>query len=298
MSQFWSKWIPLNFLIAVFPLIASATIDANLITQAESGDTGAQINLAIAYQEENKLDSTHYWLLKAVSQGNTEALVLLGNLFESNESSRLSTLSIAENWYTLGTEQNLAEAELGYARVLETQFNNRRAKQVSSITVLDDQIDEDIQQSNRHSTNYLKHNQNSVQSEFVITSSILLLILFFVFVKRAINRRRNVKKNNLQNKITEQNKKIKSLQRHLASSHTQLKKNQHIIQKGNAEQSITLACAVLGFQPNRIPNEKEIKIRYKKLSRIYHPDANGSDDEMKRLNTAVKIISNYLKQRT
>ncbi|WP_407702388.1 DnaJ domain-containing protein [Vibrio algarum] len=57
-----------------------------------------------------------------------------------------------------------------------------------------------------------------------------------------------------------------------------------------------MACAVLGYNPSRLPSEKEIKLRYKKLCRVYHPDANGSDEEMKRLNGAVKVISSYLKQ--
>jgi len=31
-------------------------------------------------------------------------------------------------------------------------------------------------------------------------------------------------------------------------------------------------------------------VRYKQLCKIYHPDLKGSDEEMKRLNSALKII--------
>ncbi|MDF5305812.1 DnaJ domain-containing protein, partial [Vibrio parahaemolyticus] len=34
-----------------------------------------------------------------------------------------------------------------------------------------------------------------------------------------------------------------------------------------------------------------VKLRYRQLSKLYHPDTRGSEEEMKRLNQAFKIIS-------
>ncbi|MGT0150176.1 DnaJ domain-containing protein [Vibrio metschnikovii] len=59
----------------------------------------------------------------------------------------------------------------------------------------------------------------------------------------------------------------------------------------------SLACALLGFHPHRLPDEKIIKQRYKQLSKIYHPDLQGSEEEMKRLNGAMKIINQRLTKR-
>ncbi|MBO0237122.1 DnaJ domain-containing protein, partial [Vibrio parahaemolyticus] len=40
-----------------------------------------------------------------------------------------------------------------------------------------------------------------------------------------------------------------------------------------------------------------IKLRYRQLSKLYHPDTRGSEEEMKRLNHAFKLVSqNVTKQ--
>ncbi|CSC93275.1 DnaJ domain [Vibrio cholerae] len=51
-----------------------------------------------------------------------------------------------------------------------------------------------------------------------------------------------------------------------------------------------MAYALMGFHQNQRPDVKMIKLRYKQLSKIYHPDLHGSEEEMKRLNSAVKIV--------
>lgn len=52
-----------------------------------------------------------------------------------------------------------------------------------------------------------------------------------------------------------------------------------------------MAYALMGFHQNQRPDVKMIKLRYKQLSKIYHPDLHGSEEEMKRLNSAVKSWS-------
>ncbi len=297
MICFRSVWLACYLLMSTLSYSVTAAIDESLITTAESGDNKAQIALSIAYQEENKFKESHYWLIRAAMQGNGKAAVLLGNLFESIDSKSFHSLSIAENWYLAGSNNDIAEAELGYSRVLEAQFNNRKSKQLSSITALDDQIDQDIQQSITSAAESTNHNKNRINSDIIVTFLILFSVVTYGSIRRRITRRQGVKKTQLDNQLHYQNKKIKTLQRHLTAAHSQLKQNQIEIKKTNVDQGTMLACAVLGYHPNHLPNEKEIKLRYKKLSRIYHPDANGSDEEMKRLNSAIKVISTYLKQR-
>lgn len=290
-------WLGCCIFMITLSYSVTAAIDENLITTAESGDTKAQIELSIAYQEENKFKESHYWLVRAAIQGDAEATVLLGHLFESTDSQNFQSLPIAENWYLAGSNNNIAEAELGYARVLESQFNSRKSKQLSSITVLDDQIDQDIQQSITSASESTNHNKNRINSDIIFTFIILISVIAYGSIKRLLTRRRGVKKTQLDNQLHHQSKKIKSLQRHLTAAHSQLKQNQIEIKKTNVDHSTMLACAVLGYHPGHLPSEKDIKLRYKKLSRIYHPDTNGSDEEMKRLNSAIKVISTYLKQR-
>ncbi|MEF1341365.1 J domain-containing protein, partial [Vibrio rotiferianus] len=62
--------------------------------------------------------------------------------------------------------------------------------------------------------------------------------------------------------------------------------------KGQSDnQKLAIACATFGYTPQRIPDSKAVKLRYRQLSKLYHPDSRGSEDEMKRLNQAFKIIS-------
>lgn len=296
MKRIRIKWLACCILLTTISLHTSAEIDKTLLTEAESGNANAQIKLALAYKEEKKYQTSHFWLVTAATKGNTEALFLLGEFFESSDSGQYKSLPIAENWYLIGSNNGNKSAELGYERVLETQFNNRRANLVSSITVLDDQIDEDIQQSANSKTDFFNQKQNRISSDIIITSFLLMCVLFYVTVKRLVTHKKTGQKEDLNRQLAHQTKKTRTLQRHLAAAHFQLKKNQDQLQKANVDQSIIIACAVLGYNPNRLPSEKEIKLRYKKLCRVYHPDANGSDEEMKRLNGAVKVISSYLKQ--
>ncbi|WP_413284398.1 hypothetical protein [Vibrio sp. MA40-2] len=274
----------------------AAASDEALIAQAESGDTTAQIQLAQQLIADKATEQAHYWLLRAALQGNNQAISELGNLFEFGNNGAYNSLSLAKNWYLIGNERQLTESEQGYARVLESLFNNRRAKQVASISVLDQQIDDDLAQLKNQPIPAAIDTPSTLNANYLITSLFILFSLLYIFVKRLYRNNKNTKATNLNLQIVEQSKKIKTLQKHLSLAHSRLKKNQDDINKSKQEQSLTIACAVLGFRAPYVPNEKDIKLRYKKLSRIYHPDAGGSDEEMQRLNAAVKTISHYLKQ--
>ena len=85
---------------------------------------------------------------------------------------------------------------------------------------------------------------------------------------------------------------IKKQKRQLEVLYQELKRSQKNQANSNQDQKIQLACAVFGYHPSQVPDEKAIKVRYKQLSKIYHPDMKGSDEEMKRLNGALKTILN------
>lgn len=260
------------------------------LQQASDGDSAAQLTVAQEYLKDNKTKHAHYWLIKALLTGNRDALPLIGKLFEQQKSQPLTSLTLAENWYQLGSEEGDGLSDEAYARILEEQFNLRRAKQVSAINLLDQAADATLA-NNQLNTAVSERTSGKIRSEYIAITLLLVLILAGVIIRRRLRARRIDKQVDLSGKLADKDKKIKALQASLNKTFEQLKRQQYLQQKQSKEHSFTLACALFGFNPRKVPDEKAIKLRYKKLSRIYHPDANGSDEEMKRLNAAFKVIT-------
>lgn len=320
MGRYTNKLIYLLLLHCSFLF---AQPDQELIAAAESNDQQAQLELGIAYQEESKPKQAHYWYLKSALLGNKKAAFYLGQLFELNSNPTTPNLTLAENWYLLGSELEDQEAELGYGRVLEQQFNQRRQKQVSSIVLLDQQLDQELDKELETGSETQADPSSATSSTLSLSQIQLLELAFFLFLFVSIfifvwfkRKRRNsaTDKSLAQAQlITTQQKKIKQLQRHLSKAHQQLQQNQSQLDdlknkqaksqaskrpspppssnSNSANSKLDLACAIMGFESGSIPDKPTIKARYKKLSRIYHPDANGSDEEMKRLNAAAKYLN-------
>ncbi|WED23039.1 hypothetical protein L3Q72_06500 [Vibrio sp. JC009] len=263
----------------------------NLVARAESNDTQAQLLLGQEYLAENKIKQAHFWLLKSALNGNLEALSNMGSLYEGQENAAISSLSLAENWYQAGSEQSSEEADQGYSRVLEKQFNQRRAKQVSAIAILDKAADEALIQKAARLDSEESNRGNKISVEVIVISVLILLVVLFVTIRRFFRTRKQNKSADQSKKLAEKERKILTLQKSLNRTFDQLKKVQQQNQKQSKDQSFALACAVLGFTPKNVPDDKVLKARYKKLCRVYHPDAGGSDEDMRRLNTAVKILS-------
>jgi len=286
-------WLPL-----IFSCSLMAQPSEELISRAEENQIDAQIELATQYQTEGKFKRAHYWAAKAAVNGDSSAAALLASLYESKQEQFLNPLTVSENWYQIATEQGDSQAEQGYARVLEALFNQQRARQVSSIASLDKQIDEDLAQSENipPAQNTDTESHKLFRLDAVITATLLTMVVAFVALRRSRRSKKQSQTDALQQTISQQKKKIKSLQLHINKAHQQLKQNQQVKQINTADNNLSLACALLGFKANDIPGEKAIKARYKMLSRVYHPDANGSEEEMKRLNAAVKLVVTHLKK--
>lgn len=284
--------LPLSLFIS--PLLLAQSND-ELIEKAKGNDVAAQLELANIYEAENKVKQAHFWYITAAIKGEPSALTALGRLFESQKEHSINPLNFAENWYLLGLENNNPDAEEAYSRVLEALFNQRRAKQVSSITVLDEAIDLDIINAESPAPDSLS-SEKKIGIDIIVISLVILVMIIFVSVRRALRQRKHSANNKIELTVSEQAKKIKSLNRHLNKAHEQIKRQQQMNQINATEQNLTIACAILGFKPSQIPSEKELKLRYKKLSRIYHPDTSGSDEEMKRLNASIKTVITHLQK--
>ncbi len=298
-----------------FPVTSSATIttiDESLLLQAESGVPVAQLKLATVYQEQGKTDSAHYWLIKSAVAGNRAALERLGRLHESDDNNPLHSLEMAHNWYLVAGELGSSEAEAAYGRVLEKQFNLRRTKQLSSIDMLDKQANENTVTSGNTVLSHTISDSHTVETAVttstpplstgvivfiaVITLIVIttMLLVAITHLQAANSNKYGHDKKELSNTIVKQSKTIKSLQKHLFSMHIHLNKQQKALQTIQSNHTLALAYAVLGFHPKQVADEKQLKLRYKKLCRIYHPDISGSEEEMKQLNMAFETVKHHI----
>ncbi|WP_165311133.1 J domain-containing protein [Vibrio ziniensis] len=235
-----------------------------------------------------------YWLTKLATQGDAKAQFELGELYQDLNDSPTPP-AMAEIWFRSASEL-LPQAEQAYSKLLEDKFNQQRAKQVSAIQELDEEV--------RNQEEFLTLPSNLDFDKLnwayvVILSSIALLLIVASIYQRQKKQRVDTdaldlltEQQQLQQKLTESNAVIKKQKRQLETLYNELKKSQKTQMTTAQDQKYQLACALFGYLPNQVPDEKTIKVRYKQLSKIYHPDMKGSDDEMKRLNGALKTILN------
>ncbi len=234
-----------------------------------------------------------YWLSKIAIEGNATAQYQLGELYQGLEQP-LSSRDMAEIWFRLSANK-VPEAEEAYSKILEERFNQRRAKQVSAIeqlnTIIDDQID-NPKNSELQESQESQESQQLDQDFILITIITLILLAAFSSYKALQNKKRlsSQSEKQFQQQITDHTVTIKKQKRQLESLYKELKRYQKQQTSSANNQKYQLACALFGYSPQQVPNEKEIKIRYKQLCKIYHPDMKGSDEEMKRLNLALKTL--------
>ncbi|MCG9542898.1 J domain-containing protein [Vibrio sp. Isolate33] len=279
---------------------------------ADNGNAAAQFTLGEWYlagtsvEQDNK--QALKWFIKAALQGNKQAPLEVAKIYESSfDKELLQPLDAAQLWYEAALKDN-PNAEDGYNRVLEAQFNQQRAKQISSIEQLDDSIDSEIdtsqglsqqvQSSQMLSDQASRSNlssSNLTSSDYMIGAALALLIaVVSISATLVISRKRQVLKSGelnqqqqtLEAQLSSKDFTIKQQKRQLQTIYHELKKQKN----SKSRSQLQVACALFGYTPSSIPDQKSIKLRYKQLSKIYHPDGHGCDEEMKRLNNALKTI--------
>ncbi|KOO13069.1 hypothetical protein AKJ18_20070 [Vibrio xuii] len=275
---------------------------------AQNGNSTAAGALGHAYLsgEGTKADteSAIFWLSRAASNGSSDAAKSLGKLYEELEQSP-NTLDLAELWYQEASRSD-PQAEQDYARVLEAQFNARRAKQVAAIDQLEVAFDTtDIEVSPKaQSIANSQDAQNMTLYGIIALFGTSLLIIGWLFRRNQrlslssteLDDEAKRKQIKLERELKRKDELLKQQKRQLETLYRHIKKQQATTPKAHSsdsnlkEKPLTLACALFGYSPNAIPDEKQVKARYKQLSKVYHPDLKGSDAEMKRLNQALKLI--------
>ncbi|MBY7944242.1 J domain-containing protein [Vibrio fluvialis] len=271
---------------------------------AESGHPAAMIQLANTYLSgsgsgtEKDIDKALLWLTKAFATGNQDAAIQIGQLYESlNRSPAPQTM--AEIWYHTVAGSN-PKAEQLYTQLLEQKFNQQRARQVSSIEQLESTIDQSAtsQEPTATTTSHTQNQTESLMSDYLFIILFVLVIVALLSVYRYVKQARRQQSTQEQEKLTtqlnEQSGVVKQQKRQLDKLYRELKKLQSTQATQSQDHKLALACAMFGFHPSQLPDERNVKIRYKQLSKIYHPDMKGSEEEMKRLNGALKIIISYV----
>ncbi|MDN3679967.1 J domain-containing protein [Vibrio tapetis subsp. quintayensis] len=268
---------------------------------ANNGYSLAQLKLANAYDSgiaiEQNLERAVYWYTKAAVQGLARAQLKLGILYEReyNEYQSVADLDLAKVWYKVAFENNSAQAEAGYNRVLEAKFNAMRAAQLGQITKLDDESSKVVTVASPSVAPQIEQESKWALPEvtqevgyIIIAVTFLIALLAVILLGRKKRKQktavRQEKKAADDSRVLR--KELEKTRRQLVSQNAVLKDLKHAQQ----DQNFTLACTFLGLNSKRLPSADVIKTRYKKLCRVYHPDANGSDDEMKKLNAALKVI--------
>ncbi|MDW6003808.1 J domain-containing protein [Vibrio mangrovi] len=288
---------------------------------AENGHTKALSVVADAYLNGTNgvtPDTTQaiYWLTRQATLGDTAAQFKLGQLYE-----KVTDLPGEEQallWYRIASATN-PQAEQRYSLLLEQQFNRRRAREISQRKALEqaqtDQPDEI--QANRNSSEDVFS-----QIEYVLSGGILILALAFLLTGSTCLRLRKQLREmeslstpqpssppepltfqpgttpGQQQKIKQQEQTIRKQKQQLSVLFQELKRLQQTKAQPQPVQTqgIDLACALFGFSATEIPDIRQIKLRYKQLSKIYHPDMKGSEEEMKRLNQALKLLLSHSNQ--
>lgn len=278
---------------------------------SNNGHLGATYNYAQAleYGRGVKRNPSRAVLLytKLAIQGDQSTYGKLAELY-SNADVDIPATDQAVLWYSFAAGQS-SSFEPAYEQALQRQFNQRQMRQIEALKE---------QESTVLSTpNLSTHSPKQAQQPEAVGSSwtthliyiLLLSLTLTVFIYQmkwkpaSMSQSRpshnqpnpsNASNARLNDLITTQQRTIAQLQHKLKLAHQSADKTASSIQQSN-----TLESAYLRFgfstsqQQNLTPNQ--LKSRYKQLSRIFHPDIQGSDEEMKQLNTALKTIMTHLK---
>lgn len=229
-----------------------------------------------------------YWLTSIALNDPHDYGYLLASYLDEHQNN-ISISELIEAWYQLSSVHN-PQAQAAYNHLLEKRFNQLRAKQVSQIEELDKKSAEQ-----NLLPSHPAGEPDISGSDFFIAISILILITgigwfgYRRYRKNQLNRsvREVTQAQQLNVKVKELEFTNKQLKRQLEKVFNEFKKTKSQSDK----HKLDLACAMFGYEPQALPESKAIKLRYRQLSKLYHPDSRGSDEEMKRLNHAFRVIT-------
>lgn len=232
-----------------------------------------------------------YWFTSVALNDPTDRGFLLADFVQHHQAD-VSNSDLVEAWYQLSALKN-PQAEQAYNQVLEDRFNQRRAKQVSEIVELDKKATDEEKQEKVEIQQEAKTDESKIwYASGALAVALLLGGGAFGFRRTSHKAKASAayeasKAQQLETQVKQLQFANKQLKRQLEKVFKEFKK----IKKQPENQKLLIACAMFGYTPQTIPDSKAVKLRYRQLSKLYHPDSRGSEEEMKRLNQAFKTIS-------
>ncbi|WP_082030198.1 tetratricopeptide repeat protein [Vibrio renipiscarius] len=266
----------------------------------------AQRELIQHYQQgdltEQNLNEALFWLTKLAMSGDDQAQFELGQFYEL-QAKHTEPLMQAKLWYQIAAQTN-PKAETALTGLLEQEFNDQRAKQLAAMSDLND------------SDNASLDDDKAITNPMPSWLYVLLFLVIIIVTAMALFWRRkqqardslppaaststpNQADSDLRQKIARQDQALRKQKQQLEQLLSQLKAQQAASLRTQAKTEpqlhpLHLARSMFGYGDERLPDEKQIKQRYKQLCKIYHPDKQGSHEEMMRLNSALSIILKHV----
>lgn len=235
---------------------------------------------------------------KLAVNGDVTALGKVAKLYQQG-SPEIADEDQAVLWYSLAKEASDSYQD-AYEEALQAQYNAQQLRQIEAL-----KQQEQANQQNMDSPNTATSPEGS--SGFsgwlhlvyaLVIVALLALVLYRHRQAQALeqNQTNSTKQQNnteqLQSQLTKQQLYIQQLQRQLKLANEQKR-------SAAATPTSALRDAYLrfGLDPNQPLSAKQLKTRYKQLSRVYHPDAQGSEEEMKQLNLALNTLTTNLQSK-
>ncbi|GLR04342.1 J domain-containing protein [Vibrio hyugaensis] len=232
-----------------------------------------------------------YWFTSVALNDPTDSGFLLADFIQHHQT-EVTNADLVDAWYQLSALKN-PQAEEAYNQFLEQRFNQMRAKQVSEIVELDKKAT--VEEKQKQTKGHGEHKAEPSQAWFASGAlGLAILVGGGLFGYRRHHRQTQINAANDASKSLQLETQVKELQftnkqlkRQLEKVFKEFKK----VKNQSDGQKLVVACAMFGYTPQTIPDSKAVKLRYRQLSKLYHPDSRGSEEEMKRLNQAFKTIS-------
>lgn len=237
---------------------------------------------------------------KLAVNGDVTALGKVAKLYRQG-SPDIADEDQAVLWYSLAKDASKTYQD-AYEDALQAQYNARQLRQIESLKQQEQANQLDAGSTKTAASQEAPSGLNGwLHLFYLFTITGLAAALFYRYrhVQTLEQRKTNsaILQNDveqLQSQLTKQQLYIQQLQRQLKLAND---KQRSAPQGAQPISALREAYLRFGFDANQPLSAKQLKTRYKQLSRVYHPDARGSEEEMKQLNLALNVLTTHLQSK-
>lgn len=255
------------------------------INFVEKSSPHKRFELAQQYEESTTPELALYLYMQMALQGNSEALFRIGTLHEfellTSESSTQQSQALV--WYKFAAEQDHTEANIAIERLLRTEHEKLRSSQLEEQLEISP-IDNSQKVTQATSLLNLQNTQN-----VVIWIALTFFLVCVVIIQFALTHFRHQPKT-----VTKVEPSLGEITKSTLSQIAVLKKENQSLKKVNHKLTnklhINNARTMFGYSLDEPIQVNKLKFRYKKLSKVFHPDNQGSNESMQLLNQAYEFL--------